>query len=124
MSSVRGFKFGHATKGITVRFSENTKSNTPQPNIAQNQNFGNNQQQQQRQQRDNRPQNNMMNRDRQGNMGGNDWNSKMMGNRNQGGAFNAMPPMMPGANMQNSIPSAGNHFDSANNQSHHNNMVP
>lgn len=29
MNSVRGFKFGQSPKGITVRFSENTKNNAP-----------------------------------------------------------------------------------------------
>ena len=31
MQSTLGYKFGNASKGITVRFSENTKNNTPQP---------------------------------------------------------------------------------------------
>ena len=31
MNYTIGYKFGSANKGITVRFSENTKNNTPQP---------------------------------------------------------------------------------------------
>lgn len=31
MSSLRGFRFNNSNKGITVRFSENTKNNAPQP---------------------------------------------------------------------------------------------
>ena len=30
MNCTLGYKFGNANKGITVRFSENTKNNTPQ----------------------------------------------------------------------------------------------
>lgn len=30
MNSTRGFRFQNSTKGITVRFSENTKNNAPQ----------------------------------------------------------------------------------------------
>jgi RNA recognition motif-containing protein len=31
MNSLKGFRFHNTTKGITVRFSENTKNNAPQP---------------------------------------------------------------------------------------------
>jgi len=32
MNSLKGFRFHNTTKGITVRFSENTKNNAPQSN--------------------------------------------------------------------------------------------
>jgi RNA recognition motif-containing protein len=33
MNSLKGFRFHNTTKGITVRFSENTKNNAPQPSL-------------------------------------------------------------------------------------------
>ena len=33
MTSLKGFRFHNTTKGITVRFSENTKNNAPLPTL-------------------------------------------------------------------------------------------